>query len=216
MATAIPTTDYDGDEPTIPSIEINAIWRKCWLRAIARAWAEEQAADDDKAAGRPVTVEVRLATRADRETLVDLFHAIDVHYWGAAAPSRAAMAPCRGGRAGLPLLRNRAGRAGEACSRAGHVRRALPRARPRRAALHERPVRARGGARPRHWSRAQGFLARLAVERGCVRFDWTAETDNTEAPRFYDRLGAGRVVQKVYYRFEGETLHRFAAGENAG
>jgi hypothetical protein len=40
-----------------------------------------------------------------------------------------------------------------------------------------------------------GFLARLAVERGCVRFDSTAETDNPEALAFYDRLGAGRVAE---------------------
>ena len=56
-----------------------------------------------------------------------------------------------------------------------------------------------------------GFVARLAARRGCVRFDWTAETDNPEALAFYDRLGAGRVAEKVYYRFDGETLQQFAA-----
>jgi ribosomal protein S18 acetylase RimI-like enzyme len=49
-----------------------------------------------------------------------------------------------------------------------------------------------------------------------VRFDWTAETDNPEALHFYDGLGARRVAEKVYYRCEGETLHRLAAGESAG
>jgi GNAT superfamily N-acetyltransferase len=164
-----------------------------------------------------VTVEVRLATRADRETLVDLFHAIDVHYWGAAAPSRVAMAR--------------------------HVEEAVLAFRSCEIALAEREGRAVGLAtfavlypapglggqlfmkdlfalaemRGRGVGRAlMGFLTRLAVERGCVRFDWTAETVNLEALRFYDRLGAGRVAEKVYYRFEGETLHRFAAGENAG
>jgi hypothetical protein len=39
-----------------------------------------------------VAVDVRLAARADRDDLVRLFHAIDVHYWGAAAPSREVMA----------------------------------------------------------------------------------------------------------------------------
>jgi ribosomal protein S18 acetylase RimI-like enzyme len=57
-----------------------------------------------------------------------------------------------------------------------------------------------------------GFLARLAVQRGCVRFDWTAETDNPEALAFYDRLGAGRVAEKVYYRFDGDRLRQLAAG----
>jgi len=37
-----------------------------------------------------VAVDVKLATPADGEALVDLFHAMDVHYWGAAALSRAA------------------------------------------------------------------------------------------------------------------------------
>jgi hypothetical protein len=39
-----------------------------------------------------VAVDVRLAARADRDELVRLFHAIDVHYWGEAVPSREAMA----------------------------------------------------------------------------------------------------------------------------
>jgi GNAT superfamily N-acetyltransferase len=60
-----------------------------------------------------------------------------------------------------------------------------------------------------------GFLARLAVERGCVRFDWTAETDNPEALAFYGRLGARCVAEKVYYRFEGETLRQFAERTSA-
>jgi GNAT superfamily N-acetyltransferase len=164
-----------------------------------------------------VTVEVRLATRADREVLVDLFHAIDVHYWGAAAPSRVAMAR--------------------------HVEEAVLAFRSCEIALAEREGRAVGLAtfavlypapglggqlfmqdlfalaemRGQGVGRAlMGFLARLAVECGCVRFDWTAETDNPEALHFYDGLGARRVAEKVYYRCEGETLHRLAAGESAG
>jgi len=58
------------------------------------------------------------------------------------------------------------------------------------------------------------FLARLAVERGCVRFDWTAETDNPDALGFYDRLGARRVADKVYYRFDGEALQRLATSDS--
>jgi ribosomal protein S18 acetylase RimI-like enzyme len=54
------------------------------------------------------------------------------------------------------------------------------------------------------------FLARLALERGCGRFDWTAETDNPETLAFYDRLGARRVEEKVYYRFDGEALNALA------
>ena len=56
------------------------------------------------------------------------------------------------------------------------------------------------------------FLAKLAIPRGCSRFDWTAETDNPDAVDFYDRLGARRVAEKVYYRFEGEALKELAQG----
>jgi GNAT superfamily N-acetyltransferase len=58
------------------------------------------------------------------------------------------------------------------------------------------------------------FLAQLAVERRCVRLDWTAETDNPGALAFYDRLGAARVAEKVYYRCEGETLRQLAASSS--
>ncbi len=54
-------------------------------------------------------------------------------------------------------------------------------------------------------------LANLAVELGCKRFDWTAETDNPNALAFYGKLGAPRVQEKVYYRLTGETLAEFAA-----
>jgi len=164
-----------------------------------------------------VTVEVRLATRADRELLVDLFHAIDVHYWGAAAPSRAAMArhvaeAVLAFRSCEIALAERAGRAvGLATFAVLYPAPGLG------GQLFMKDLFALAEARGEGVGRAlMGFLARLAVERGCVRFDWTAERDNPEALRFYDRLGAGRVAEKVYYRFEGETLQQFAAGENAG
>jgi hypothetical protein len=51
----------------------------------------------------------------------------------------------------------------------------------------------------------------LPLERGCTRFDWTAETGNSEALTFYDRLGARRVEEKVYFRFDGEALKALAA-----
>ncbi|MEL6167248.1 MAG: GNAT family N-acetyltransferase [Pseudomonadota bacterium] len=56
-------------------------------------------------------------------------------------------------------------------------------------------------------------LARMAVEMGCARFDWTAETDNPRAMAFYDRLGAPRVEEKVYYRLTGTDLSTFAKGD---
>ena len=53
-------------------------------------------------------------------------------------------------------------------------------------------------------------VARLAVDRGCLRFDWTAETGNPGALAFYDRLAADRVTEKVYFRFAGARLADFA------
>ncbi|WP_065202965.1 GNAT family N-acetyltransferase [Chromobacterium subtsugae] len=53
-------------------------------------------------------------------------------------------------------------------------------------------------------------LASLALERGCQRLDWTAERGNQAALAFYDRIGAGVVEDKVYYRISGAALAAFA------
>ena len=55
-------------------------------------------------------------------------------------------------------------------------------------------------------------MAQMAVEWGCLRFDWTAEKDNPGALRFYDELGALRVEEKVYFRLAGQELQGFASG----
>lgn len=54
------------------------------------------------------------------------------------------------------------------------------------------------------------YLAKHAVELGCHRFDWTAETDNPRAVAFYDELNASRVEEKVYFRFSDVKLRAFA------
>lgn len=59
--------------------------------------------------------------------------------------------------------------------------------------------------------RLMGFLARHAVAQGCVRLDWTTETGNPGAIGFYERLGASRVAEKIYFRLAGEALTAFAA-----
>lgn len=61
-------------------------------------------------------------------------------------------------------------------------------------------------------------LARHAVDLGCERFDWTAETDNPGAQAFYARLGAPRLAEKIYYRYDGDALTAFAkaAGRSCG
>ncbi|MEM7059914.1 MAG: GNAT family N-acetyltransferase [Pseudomonadota bacterium] len=55
------------------------------------------------------------------------------------------------------------------------------------------------------------YLAKYAVELGCHRFDWTAETDNPRAVAFYDGLNASRIEEKVYFRFSDVKLREFAA-----
>ncbi|MEM7221548.1 MAG: GNAT family N-acetyltransferase [Pseudomonadota bacterium] len=54
-------------------------------------------------------------------------------------------------------------------------------------------------------------LARIALARNCSRVDWTAETTNPRALAFYDRLGARREEEKVYFRLDGDALEAVAA-----
>jgi len=57
-------------------------------------------------------------------------------------------------------------------------------------------------------------LGRLAVERGCGRFEWTVLDWNEGAIRFYRGLGAAVLPDWRVCRMEGETLRAF--GEGAG
>lgn len=58
-------------------------------------------------------------------------------------------------------------------------------------------------------------LAREAVARDCVRFDWTAEESNPRAVALYDRIGAERVTEKVYFRLTGQALSDMAKATDA-
>jgi GNAT superfamily N-acetyltransferase len=49
-------------------------------------------------------------------------------------------------------------------------------------------------------------LARLAVERGCGRLEWSVLDWNREAIAFYERLGAGPNSEWTVYRLSGEAL----------
>ena len=55
-----------------------------------------------------------------------------------------------------------------------------------------------------HW------IARYAISKNCTRFDWTVDNTNQTALMFYRELGAAHVTDKLYFRFGGDQLKRFA------
>jgi GNAT superfamily N-acetyltransferase len=55
------------------------------------------------------------------------------------------------------------------------------------------------------------FLAKLAVERGCGRFEWSVLDWNEPAIEFYKRLGAQAMDEWTVYRVSGEALSALAA-----
>lgn len=54
-------------------------------------------------------------------------------------------------------------------------------------------------------------LAQIAVDRGCGRLEWAVLDWNTDAIRFYQRLGAKPNAEWTVYRLTGEPLHALAA-----
>jgi GNAT superfamily N-acetyltransferase len=71
---------------------------------------------------------------------------------------------------------------------------------------------------PEHRGRGVGrallvHLARLAVERGCGRFEWSVLDWNEPAIRFYRSLGAVPMDDWTLYRLTGDALHRLAGEE---
>lgn len=53
-------------------------------------------------------------------------------------------------------------------------------------------------------------LARVAVEKGCGRFEWSVLDWNEPAIRVYDAIGAEPQTEWIRYRMSGETLKAFA------
>ncbi len=71
--------------------------------------------------------------------------------------------------------------------------------------------------RPEHRGRGAGLallrhLARLAVERGCGRFEWSVLDWNQPAIDFYRAAGARPMDEWTVYRMEGQALRDFASG----
>ncbi len=50
-----------------------------------------------------------------------------------------------------------------------------------------------------------------ALEKGCVRFDWTVDSTNGAAREFYRQLGTHVAPDKVYFRLSGPELERFVS-----
>ena len=55
-------------------------------------------------------------------------------------------------------------------------------------------------------------LARIAVERGCARFEWSVLDWNEPSIAFYKSLGAVPMQEWTTYRVTGQALVRLAAG----
>ena len=53
-------------------------------------------------------------------------------------------------------------------------------------------------------------LARIAVERGCGRLEWSCLDWNTPSIDFYLSLGAEQMNEWTVYRFSGDKLHALA------
>jgi GNAT superfamily N-acetyltransferase len=53
-------------------------------------------------------------------------------------------------------------------------------------------------------------LARIALDEGCGRFEWSVLDWNTPAIRDYDAIGAEPHGEWIRYRLSGEKLKRFA------
>ena len=65
-------------------------------------------------------------------------------------------------------------------------------------------------------ARLMVHLARLAVARGCGRFEWSVLDWNTPAIEFYRQLGAVPLDQWTVQRVSGEALAALAARAPAG
>jgi RimJ/RimL family protein N-acetyltransferase len=59
-------------------------------------------------------------------------------------------------------------------------------------------------------------LARIAVKKGCGRFEWSVLDWNEPAIAFYRSIGAVAMDEWVRYRLAGEALANFAADSRPG
>ncbi len=57
------------------------------------------------------------------------------------------------------------------------------------------------------------YLARLAVENNCGRFEWSVLDWNEPAIKFYESLGAKAKEEWIGYQLAGDALVKLAAGD---
>ena len=57
------------------------------------------------------------------------------------------------------------------------------------------------------------YLARIAVDKNCGRFEWSVLDWNEPAIKFYKKLGAVPMDEWTVYRLSGENLKKLA-GDN--
>ena len=144
-------------------------------------------------------IEVRAATADDVPSLVELLAERDRFYGvGRPDPDAAAIAdalfgPVPAGRALVALYD------GEVVGLAAYSF-LWPAAGVTRS-LYLKELFVRAAARRHGVGRAlMGELRAVAVEHQCSRVEWTADTDQPDAQRFYTSLGAEPLVTKLFYR----------------
>jgi GNAT superfamily N-acetyltransferase len=161
---------------------------------------------------------VRPATVADLPALTALFHEMEVHYEGPAAPGESAVRSAlerhvfAAGSGVHVLVAEGDGRLlGFAC-----VSMLFPAAflAP---ALFLKDIFVSAAARSRGVGTALlRAVARLAVARGCTRVNWNTGRDNTAALALYRRIGARVWEDVVSLRLDGDALTRLAAEADDG
>lgn len=59
-------------------------------------------------------------------------------------------------------------------------------------------------------------LARIAIDRGCGRLEWSVLDWNVDAIRFYESVGAQAMTEWTINRVSGDALQALAASADAG
>jgi GNAT superfamily N-acetyltransferase len=59
------------------------------------------------------------------------------------------------------------------------------------------------------------FIAKLAVERGCARMEWTCLDWNAPSIAFYKKMGAQAMTEWTMYRLAGKNLEETANSRTA-